>query len=119
MKAGWKGGVEVTDVDLQDRVNKDDFLNWKRLGLSGMNISVAGEKIVAGLGDIPLDDFYGRILLNAQGRLNVMDLVAAPGQAGGSITQDTQTPGPVSYTHLDVYKRQCPGCARPPGIRSN
>src|SRR5690606_39475399 len=25
--------------------------------------------------------------------LNVMDLVAAPGQAGGSITQDTQTPG--------------------------
>ena len=41
MKAGWKGGVEVTDVDLQDRVNKDDFLNWKRLGLSGMNISVA------------------------------------------------------------------------------
>lgn len=93
MKAGWKGGVEVTDVDLQDRVNKDDFLNWKRLGLTGMNISVAGEKIVAGLGDIALDDFYGRILLNAQGRLNVMDLVAAPGQAGGSITQDTQTPG--------------------------
>lgn len=93
MTAGWKGGLEVTDVDLQDRVNKDDFLNWKRLGFTGMNISVAGEKIVAGLGDIALDDFYGRILLNAQGRLNVMDLVAAPGQAGGSITQDTQTPG--------------------------
>lgn len=93
MKAGWKGRVDITDVDLQDRVNKDDFLNWKRLGLSSMNVSVAGEKIVAGLGDIALDDFYGRILLNAQGRLNVMDLVAAPGQAGGSITQDTQTPG--------------------------
>lgn len=93
MKAGWKGGVEITDVDLQDRVNKDDFLNWKRLAFSGMNVAVAGEKIAAGLGDIALDDFYGRILLNAQGRLNVMDLVAAPGQAGGSITQDTQTPG--------------------------
>ena len=93
MKAGWKGGVEVTDVDLQDRVNKDDFLNWKRLGFSGMNIAVAGEKIVAGVGDIALDVFYGGILLYAQGRLNVMDLVAAPGQAGGSITQDTQTPG--------------------------
>lgn len=93
MKAGWKGGVDITDVDLQDRVNKDDFLNWKRLAFSGMNISVAGDKIGAALGDIALDDFYGRILLNAQGRLNVMDLVAAPGQAGGSITQDTQTPG--------------------------
>lgn len=93
MKVNWKGGVEVTGVDLQDRVNNDDFLNWKRLGFSGMDISVAGDKIGAKLGDIALEDFYGRILLNAQGRLNVMDLVAAPGQAGGSITQDTQTPG--------------------------
>ncbi len=93
MKAGWKGGVEITDVDLQDRVNNDDFLNWKRLDFSGMDISVAGDKIGARLGDIALEDFYGRVLLNAQGRLNVMDLVAAPGQAGGSITQDTQTPG--------------------------
>jgi hypothetical protein len=93
MKAGWKGGVEITGVDLQDRVNNDDFLNWKRLGFSGMDISVAGDKIGARLGDIALEDFYGRVLLNAQGRLNVMDLVAAPGQAGGSITQDTQTPG--------------------------
>ncbi|CAB3655717.1 hypothetical protein CEY09_17335 [Achromobacter marplatensis] len=93
MKINWKGGVEVTGVDLQDKVNNDDFLNWKRLGFSGMDISVAGDKIGAKLGDIALEDFYGRILLNAQGRLNVMDLVAAPGQAGGSITQDTQTPG--------------------------
>ena len=93
MKAGWKGGVDITDLDLQDRVNKDDFMNWKRLGFTGMDISVAGDKIGARLGDIALEDFYGRILLNAQGRLNVMDLVAAPGQAGGSITQDTQTPG--------------------------
>ncbi len=93
MRASWKGGVEVTGVDLQDRVNNDDFLNWKRLGFTGMDISVAGDKIGARLGDIALEDFYGRVLLNAQGRLNVMDLVAAPGQAGGSITQDTQTPG--------------------------
>src|SRR5690606_30527707 len=60
---------------------------------AGMDVSVAGDKVAAKLGDIALEDFYGRILLNAQGRLNVMDLVAAPGQAGGSITQDTQTPG--------------------------
>ena len=93
MRVNWKGGVEITGVDLQDRVNNDDFLNWKRLAFAGMDVSVAGDKVGAKLGDIALEDFYGRILLNAQGRLNVMDLVAAPGQAGGSITQDTQTPG--------------------------
>ncbi|CAB3734198.1 DUF748 domain-containing protein [Achromobacter piechaudii] len=93
LRVNWKGGVEITGVDLQDRVNNDDFLNWKRLAFAGMDVSVAGDKVGAKLGDIALEDFYGRILLNAQGRLNVMDLIAAPGQAGGSITQDTQTPG--------------------------
>ena len=92
MKAGWKGGVEITGVDLQDRVNNDDFLNWKRLGFSGMDISVAGDKIGAKLGDIA-----GRLLRPRAQRAGsaerLMDLVAAPGQAGGSITQDTQTPG--------------------------
>src|SRR3546814_15559717 len=58
-----------------------------------MQVSVDGDKYAANLGDITLDDFYGRILLSSEGRLNVMDLVAEPGQAGGSITQDTQTRG--------------------------
>lgn len=93
MKANWKGGVDVTDLHLADRVNRDDFLRWKTLDLSGMQVSVNGDQFAANLGDITLDDFYGRVLLSADGRLNVMDLVAEPGQAGGSITQDTQTRG--------------------------
>ncbi|WP_028353051.1 DUF748 domain-containing protein [Bordetella petrii] len=93
MKASWQGAVDVTGLDLADRVNRDDFLKWKRLGLEGMQVSMDGAKFAANLGDITLDDFYGRILLSAEGRLNVMDLVAEPGQAGGSITQDTQTRG--------------------------
>lgn len=123
MKAGWKGGVDITDLDLQDRVNKDDFLNWKRLGFTGMDISVAGDKIGARLGDIALEDFYGRILLNAQGRLNVMDLVAAPGQAGGSITQDTQTPGrsaePAAAPPAAAASAKGSGAASMPDISVN
>ncbi|OXC92118.1 hypothetical protein BMR85_002260, partial [Achromobacter sp. KAs 3-5] len=119
MKAGWKGGVDITDLDLQDRVNKDDFLNWKRLGFTGMDISVAGDKIGARLGDIALEDFYGRILLNAQGRLNVMDLVAAPGQAGGSITQDTQTPGRSAAPPAAAASAKGSGAASMPDISVN
>ena len=93
MKANWKGGVGVTDLHLADRVNSNDFLTWKSLDLNGMQVSVNGNQFAANLGDITLDDFYGRILLSAEGRLNVMDLVAEPGKAGGSITEDTQTRG--------------------------
>ncbi|QDJ35486.1 hypothetical protein CBR67_01830 [Bordetella hinzii] len=91
MTASWRGAAEVSDFDLQDRVNKADFLNWGKLALSNMQVALRGTQFSANLGDIVLDDFYGRVLLNAEGRLNIMDLVAEPGQAGGSITQDTQT----------------------------
>ncbi|OZI71181.1 DUF748 domain-containing protein [Bordetella genomosp. 12] len=89
--ASWHGAAEISDFDLQDRVNKADFLNWRKLALSNMQVQMRGEQVSAALGDIVLDDFFGRVLLNAEGRLNVMDLVAEPGQAAGSITQDTQT----------------------------
>ena len=99
MRAAWRGAVDVNDLNLEDRVNQADFLNWKHLGLSGMDLSLAGERVGANLGDILLEDFYGNVLLNAQGRLNVLDLVAEPGRAAGSITQDTHTrtqePAPV------------------------
>src|SRR3546814_4520698 len=69
MKARWQGAVDVTGLDLADRVNRDDFLKWKRLGLEGMQVSMDGDKVAANLGDITLDDFYGRILLSAEGQI--------------------------------------------------
>ena len=91
LRADWRGAVQVDGLDLLDRVNKAAFLNWKRLGLSNMHVSVAGPKLGLGLGDILLDDFYGNILLNGNARLNVMDILVDKGTASGSITQDTQT----------------------------
>ncbi|WP_233233741.1 DUF748 domain-containing protein [Bordetella sp. LUAb4] len=91
MQASWTGAVNVDDLNLLDRVNRADFLAWKTLGFSNMAIQVVGDKPRLDLGDIVLDDFYGNVLLNGEGRLNVLDLVAEPGKAGGSITQDTQT----------------------------
>jgi uncharacterized protein involved in outer membrane biogenesis len=91
MRVDWKGAVDVNDLDLEDRVNRAEFLNWKHLGLSKMHVSMAGRKLGLGLGDILLEDFYGNILLNNKARLNVMDLMVEKGTAAGSITQDTQT----------------------------
>jgi hypothetical protein len=91
MKLDWKGGVEVTNLDLRDRVNRADFLSWKSLSLQRMNVAMAGGEPRIGLGDVNLDGFFGRVILSPEGRLNVMDLVAEPGRAGGSITNDTQT----------------------------
>lgn len=92
MSASWKGDAQVSNLDMIDRVNQADFLRWSDLSLSGMAISVAGTQPPnIGLGMVRLRNFYGRVILNDKAHLNVMDLVVAPGQAGGSITQDTQS----------------------------
>ncbi|MGB6242466.1 MAG: DUF748 domain-containing protein [Castellaniella sp.] len=91
MRVDWRGAVQVNDLDLQDRINKAAFLNWKRLGLNNMRVSMTGQALSLDLGDIALEDFYGNVLLNSDARLNVMDILVDKGQAGGSITQNTQT----------------------------
>ena len=107
LSAAWKGGVEVTDLDLQDRVNKDDFLNWKRLAFSGMDISVAGDKIGAA-GRYRAGRFLRSHPAQRAGPAQRDGLVAAPGQAGGSITQDTQTPARRAAPNPPPRAAACP-----------
>lgn len=91
MRVSWRGDVEVGNLRLDDRVTRNDFLRFKQLSLARSAFSLQGEAVAADLGDITLDDFYGRVILSSEGKLNLSDIVANPGEAGGSITQGTQT----------------------------
>ncbi|VFR86264.1 putative exported protein [plant metagenome] len=91
MRASWRGDVDIGNLRLDDRVTRSDFLRFKQLSLARSAFSLQGEKVAADLGDVTLDDFYGRVILSSEGTLNLSDIVANPGEAGGSITQGTQT----------------------------
>lgn len=90
MRASWRGDVDIGNLRLDDRVTRSDFLRFKQLSLARSAFSLQGEKVAADLGDVTLDDFYGRVILSAEGTLNLSDIVSNPGEAGGSITQGTQ-----------------------------
>lgn len=118
LRADWRGTVRIDGLNLQDRVNKAAFLNWKHLGLGNMHIAVAGPQLDLGLGDILLDDFYGNILLNSNARLNVMDILVDKGTAAGSITQDTQTRRTGAAAHARAGPKKSAGPAPRISIRS-
>ena len=79
LRAAYKGDLSVTDFASVDRRLAQDLLKWKALSLGA--IDVALDPLKVSLDEIALADFYARVILSPEGRLNLQDLVAKPGEA--------------------------------------
>lgn len=73
LKAAYKGSLTLGDLLAVDRLNSADFLKWKSLYLGGIDFRL--EPLSVAVGEIALSDFYSRLILNKEGRLNLADLV--------------------------------------------
>ncbi|WP_427308165.1 DUF748 domain-containing protein [Cupriavidus sp. H39] len=79
LAAHFNGNVQAGNVRTVDRVSGDDFLRWRSLVVSGIDFAMDDSKgpMRVSLGNIALSDFYARVILNANGRLNLQDVMAA------------------------------------------
>jgi len=80
---GWKGQLTVGNFHSVDKVNSADFLTWKSLHLGRMNVAL--KPLAVGVGEVALSDFYARLIVSPQGKLNVLQLVKktdAPAEDG-------------------------------------
>ncbi|HEX5358256.1 MAG TPA: DUF748 domain-containing protein [Aquabacterium sp.] len=93
MQVRYKGRVGLTDVRVLDRVNDADFLSWQALTLDGADVALDGEAVDANLGRIAFKDFYGRLIINPSGQLNVAGIMRH--EAGGEARSLT-TPEPAA-----------------------
>ena len=71
-RAGFKGEVMLADVTALDEANQADLLKWKSLALGGVDAQL--EPLVVNIGDIAIDSFYARLLLNENGEFNLQQL---------------------------------------------
>ena len=57
----------------------EDLLHWKLLNLRGVDVALApGTAPTVAVQETALSDFFARLILNENGRLNLQDLVKAP-----------------------------------------
>lgn len=68
------GALSVDDFNMLDRVNDEDFLRWKRLSLQDMSVQTA--PLGFSSKEVRLSEFYTRLILDAQGRLNLREIAA-------------------------------------------
>jgi uncharacterized protein involved in outer membrane biogenesis len=71
-RAAYKGDVVLGEVAMLDEANEADLLKWKSLALTGVDAQL--EPLAVSVGDIALDTFFARLLLNENGEFNLQQL---------------------------------------------
>ncbi|MEW9570732.1 DUF748 domain-containing protein [Rhodanobacter sp. Si-c] len=91
----WRGRVTLGNVRVQDKLTGDDFLRWNSLNASGLTVRMGEDVPHVSVAGLALSDFYARVIINANGRTNLQDVVANPAAAPVSVTQvQQQAPAP-------------------------
>ncbi len=76
LNATYKGSLTLGDLLAIDKVNNADFLKWKSLYLGGIDFRL--QPMAVNVGEVALSDFYSRLILSKEGRLNLQDIVRRP-----------------------------------------
>jgi uncharacterized protein involved in outer membrane biogenesis len=71
-KANYQGSVQVADFGSVEKDGQEDLLRWKTLALDALQFDL--EPFQLRIGEITLTDFYSRMILNADGKLNLQNL---------------------------------------------
>ncbi|WP_243050157.1 DUF748 domain-containing protein [Dyella sp. RRB7] len=92
-KLNYRGNVALEQVRVQDKLTGDDFLRWRTLSGSNVNVDYGTGTPRVRIGGLVLSSFYARMIVNADGKLNLSDVVAKPEEAPVSVTRaDTTSP---------------------------
>jgi flagellar motor protein MotB len=89
-KIGYAGDVNVTDLSTVDKPAGQDLLKWKSLYVGGIKSTL--EPLKVEVGEIALAEFYSRLIVNADGTLNLQGLVRTPGAASDGKPAEAQAP---------------------------
>ncbi|WOD17243.1 DUF748 domain-containing protein [Paraburkholderia kirstenboschensis] len=101
LKASYRGDVALVDVRMLDKATSDAFAGWRSLALSKLKADYDEHGTSVDAERVTFTRFYGRVLLNAQGKLNLTDVVAHETGAAQSLTRDKNNKGgaePVPLT---------------------
>lgn len=72
LKGQFKGDVGVANFASVDRQSATDFVRWRGLNIRGVDLKLA--PFALDVRDIALNDFYTRLILSEEGKLNLREI---------------------------------------------
>ncbi|WP_431227657.1 DUF748 domain-containing protein [Burkholderia contaminans] len=94
-RATYRGDVALVDVRMLDKATSDPFAGWRSLALTNLKANYDEKGTDVDAARVTFSNFYGRVLLDAQGRLNLKDVVAKETGPAQSLTRDASKGEPV------------------------
>ncbi|MBI3758137.1 MAG: DUF748 domain-containing protein, partial [Deltaproteobacteria bacterium] len=97
LRISYRGDATIGNVRLLDKLTGDDFVRWNSVSFSRIDFGLGEGLPMVHIGAIALTDFYARLILNANGRMNLSDITSNPSQAPKSLTreQNGQAAAPI------------------------
>ena len=89
----YKGDASLGSVRMLDKLTNDLFFRMAALNVNGIDFALGKGPPKVHVGLIALNDFYSRIILNSNGKLNLKDITASPQEAPTSLTRAAGEPG--------------------------
>ncbi len=92
LRVAYKGSARLGNLHLLDARSENDLLKWQVLDLEQIDLKLGDGSPNVVVGRLALSDFYARVIVSEQGRLNLVDLIKrddapatdAPGHASSS-----------------------------------
>lgn len=99
LSGGFTGQVTVGDFHAVDKLNSADFLKWKSLYLAKLDLRLNPDSV--SIGEVALADFFARVIINREGKLNLLQIVrqseAAPAAGAPAVVAgDGKAVAPVA-----------------------
>ncbi len=88
LAGGFKGDASVDRVTTVDKTSTSDFVSWKALALSGMDVQIA--PFAMSVDKVALSDFFARVIIDPTGRINLQDIRTSAGNGERSLTDASE-----------------------------
>ena len=85
LKGDFKGDLSLGKVATVDKLTANDFVRWKSLSINGVQARI--DPFSLSVDRVALNDFFARIIVSKEGRLNLQDIIRAANDDKKSLTE--------------------------------
>ena len=107
-KVSYAGNVQITDFATVEKNGAQDLLKWKSLNLDGIQFAL--EPMQLRINEINLADFYSRLILGADGKMNLQKLTPQKSENKAAVDAQPEKPAeapvapPASERRITIGK---------------